>query len=49
MSGTTNDPNPAPPEGGDEREEWSAPRVILSEIRSTDKGYNLTDGSTTAS
>jgi len=48
MAGTINEPKPAGPDG-DEREEWATPRVILTEVRSTDKTYDLTDGYTSAS
>jgi hypothetical protein len=43
-----NEPAPRAPES-DDREEWSTPRVIVSDIRLTDKTINLDDGVTTAS
>lgn len=48
MAGRINEPKPAGPDS-DGREEWVTPRVILTEVRSTDKTYDLTDGVTTAS
>jgi hypothetical protein len=46
MPATIDDPKTASLESGDAREEWSTPRVIVSEIRSTDKTYDLHDAPT---
>lgn len=48
MAGTITEPTPAGPDI-DEREEWVTPRVILTEVRSTDKTYDLTDTITSLS